>query len=110
MNTFNKTIAGIVLDNSPSVAENIINPMANGEFVVIIENKHKDGTAKSTFEIFGLDKGLHASSITENKYENLSGWSFELTEEETPNAATFLWITDEEGTRAFLEDLLEPAS
>ncbi len=106
LNTFNKTAAFIILDNSPAVSENIVNPMANGEFVVIIENKYKDDANKNAFEIFGLDKGCRASSVTQNKYENMAGWAVELVESETPNASTFFWDTDYETSKADLEALL----
>lgn len=109
MNTFNKVGSFIILDNSPDVTEKIVNPLANGEFVLILENKYKDSTSKNAFEIIGLDRGCRATAITQNKYENMGGWQVELTETETPNASTFFWDTDYATSKAALEALLIPA-
>lgn len=110
MNTFNRKVQFIILDNSPEVAEDIVNPMANGEFVVIVENKYKDDTKSNAFEVYGLDKGARATAITEDKYQNMAGWVCELTETETPNSNTFFWDTDYDTTKAALEALLTPAA
>lgn len=109
INTFNKVGSFIILDNAPDVSEKTVNPLANGEFVLILENKYKDSGNKSAFEIIGLDRGCRATSITQNKYENMGGWVVELTETETPNASTFFWDTDYATSKAALEALLVPA-
>lgn len=106
MNTFNKVVGFIILDNGPTIAEDVIRPMANGEFVIIIENKYRVDASKNAFEIIGLDKGAKATAITQNKYENNAGWQCELTESETPNASKFVWDTDYDTTKAMLEALL----
>lgn len=109
MNTVNKVVSFIVLDNSPSVSEDIIKPMLNGEFVVIIENKYRVDKSENAFEIIGLDKGARATNVTQNKYENNAGWVCELTESETPNPSKFVWDTDYDTTAAMLEALLTTA-
>jgi len=40
--TFTNDVGFVVLDNDPDVCENIIDPLANGEFVIIYENKFKN--------------------------------------------------------------------
>ena len=104
INTFNKVGAFIVLDNCPDISEKVIKPLANGEFVLILENKYKSD--KNAFEVIGLDRGCRATTITQNKYENMGGWSVELTEQETPNASIFFWDTDYATSKAALEALL----
>lgn len=106
MNRFNRKVAFVILDNSPDISEKIVTPMANGEFVVIVENKYKDASKKNAFEIYGLDKGARASAISQTKYENMAGWSVELTEENTPNSGKFFWDTDYDTSKADLEALL----
>lgn len=108
-NAFNKVVSFIVLDNSPVVSKDVIEPLANGEFVVIIENKYRDDSAKNAFEVIGLETGAKATSIAQNKYENLSGWTVELTESETPVANVFFWDDTYESSREKLENLLTPA-
>lgn len=110
MNTFNKNVQFIVLDNGPEVAEGVIRPMVNGEFVVIVENKYRVDASENAFEVIGLDKGARASSVTRSKYENNAGWVCTLIERETPNPAKYVWATDYDTTKAALEALLTPAS
>lgn len=112
MNTMNKTVAFMVLENSPSVSENIIKPLLNGEFVVVVENKYKDDDKQNAFEVFGLDKGCRANAVSQNKYENMAAWSVTMVESETPNPSTFFWVesssastTDYAATKAALEAL-----
>ncbi len=105
LKSFNKIVAFVVLDNSPSVSQDIIEPLANGEFVVIIENKYNVAASKNAFEIVGLEVGAKATAISQNKYENMAGWSIELTEQETPVANKFVWSTDYTTTKSMLEAL-----
>lgn len=109
MNTFNKVVNFIVLDNNPDVSAKVIEPMANGEFVVIIRNQYNLEAKKNGYEIIGLDKGARATSIVQNKYENMGGWACELTETETPNPSTFFFDTDNDTTETALAGLLVAA-
>lgn len=105
VNTFNKVVSFVILDNSPSVSKNVIEPLNNGEFVVIYENKYNVAASQNAFEIVGLETGARASAISQNKYENQSAWSVELTESETPVANKFVWKTDYATTKAMIEAL-----
>ncbi len=46
-NTFTNTVNLVVFNNDPDTCEQIINGLANGSFVVILENKYK-GTSEET--------------------------------------------------------------
>lgn len=109
-NTMNKVAAFVVLDNGPDIAKDIIEPLMNGEFVVIIENKYKDATKRNAFEMIGWDSGAHATAISQNKYENQSAWQVELTEIEVGNAGRYVWKNTVEDTRALLDALLVAAA
>ena len=54
-NRFNKDVSIVILDNGPEVAHNIIDQLANGTFVVVLENKFPGSDNKNTFEIYGLE-------------------------------------------------------
>ena len=110
MNTFNKTVAFVVLGNSPSVSKDIIEPLANGEFVVVFENKYKVDSLQNAFEIVGTEVGARMTSANQNKYENQSAWTVELLETEVPTANKFVWKTDYATTKTMLEGLLTPAA
>lgn len=112
-NTFNKTAAIIIPDNGPDVVTNVIEKLANGEFVLIFENKYKNSTGDNAFEVFGLDRGLHAATIDNDKYseDTDGGWAVTLVEERTPHAATFIFAAAQGDptvttTRAYLDALL----
>lgn len=63
-NTFTHQIVMYIPDSGPDVAESIIDPLANGSFLVILENKFKkmQGTpaGAAAFEIYGFYQGLVA--------------------------------------------------
>lgn len=108
MNTFNKTASIVVLDSGPDVAKNIIDNLANGKFVFIMENKYQGDDKKNTFEIYGLEQGMTASEITNEKYseDTNGGWAVTLVEEQAPTSGIFMFNEDIKTTRKALESLL----
>lgn len=108
MNTFNKTASIVVLDSGPDVAKNIIDNLANGKFVFIMENKYQGDEKKNTFEIYGLEQGMTASEITNEKYseDTNGGWAVTLVEEQAPTSGIFMFNTDITTTRTALDSLL----
>ena len=107
-NKFNKTASIVVLDSGPDVAKNIINNLANGKFVFIMENKYQGDDKKNTFEIYGFEQGLVASEVTNEKYseDTDGGWAVTLIEENAPSSGIFLFKESIKATRAALESLL----
>lgn len=107
-NTFNKTASIVVLDSGPDVAKNIIDNLANGKFVFIMENKYQGDEKKNTFEIYGLEQGMTASEITNDKYseDTNGGWAVTLVEEQAPTSGIFMFNTDITTTRTALDSLL----
>lgn len=107
-NTFNKTASIVVLDSGPDVAKNIIDNLANGKFVFIMENKYQGDEKKNTFEIYGLEQGMTASEIINEKYseDTNGGWAVTLVEEQAPTSGIFMFNTDITTTRTALDSLL----
>lgn len=107
-NKFNKTVSLVVLNSGPDVAKNIIDPLANGRYVVILENKFQGTDKKNTFEIFGLETGLTATEITNEKYseETDGGWAVTLQEANAPSSGIFYYNTSIAASRTALESLL----
>ncbi|NDW10130.1 hypothetical protein [Dysgonomonas sp. 520] len=95
--TFTNNLGFVILDNGPEVA-GIIDSLANGEFVVVYENKYK-GLQKSTnkgdatYQIVGYYQGLKASTLENDKYsdDTEGGWNVVLTETKSPKSALFLY-------------------
>lgn len=107
-NKFTKTASIVILDSGPDVAKNIVNNLANGKFVFIMENKYQGDDEKNTFEIYGLEQGLTASEITNEKYseDTDGGWAVTLVEENAPSSGIFLFNESIKATRTLLESLL----
>lgn len=108
LNKFNKTASIVVLNSGPDVTFNVIDKLANGRFVFIFENVYQGEDKKNTFEIYGLEQGLSASEITNEKYseETDGGWAVTLIEEQAPSAGKFLFSDSIAATRAILESLV----
>ena len=111
-NKFNKTASIVVLNSGPDVAKNVISNLANGKYVFIMENKYQGDEQKNTFEIYGLEQGLTASEISNDKYseDTDGGWAVTLVEENAPSAGIFMFNTDIKTTRKALESLLTGTS
>lgn len=112
-NTFTNTVSIVILDNGPDVCENVIDGLANGEFVVILENKFKglqkeENPGDPAFQVYGWYQGLRASEMTNDKYseDTDGGWAVSLQETRAPKSGVFLFKTDYETTAAAVESLV----
>lgn len=107
-NKFTKTASMVVLNSGPDVSKNVIDQLANGRFVFIFENKFQGTDKKNTFEIYGLEQGLSASELTNEKYseDTDGGWAVTLEETNAPTSGMFLFNTDISTTRAALNSLV----
>lgn len=112
-NTFTNTVSMVVLDNGPEVCENVIDALANGEFVVILENKYKainqeENPGNAAFQVYGWYQGLKASEITNDKYseDTNGGWQVNLQETKAPKSGMFIFKTDYAATSKLVETLL----
>lgn len=111
-NTFTNTVNMVVLANDPDVCGDIIDGLANGEFVVVLENKSKglqkeDTPGDSAFQVYGYYQGLKAAEIRSDKYseDTDGGWSISLTETKVPKSALFLYKTSYDTTKAAVNAL-----
>ncbi|MDR2928695.1 MAG: hypothetical protein LBV41_10950 [Cytophagaceae bacterium] len=116
-NTFINDLAFIILDNSPDLAEKVLDPLANGQFVAVFENKFKN-TNKSTnagdnsFQIMGWYQGLKAQTLENVKYseDTVGGWGVMIQETGSPRAAMFLFDTSYATTQAAMTALTNPVA
>lgn len=115
-NKFTKQVNIVVLSNGASVCHNIIDQLANGRFVVILENDFQGATKDNTFEFYGLELGCAATEMSDDKYseDTDGGWAVTLEETNAPTSGLF-YLKDEDSqsgksaievTRAALEALL----
>lgn len=115
-NTFTNTVNMVILVNDPDVCADIIDGLANGEYVVILENKAKslqkeENPGDSAFQIYGYYQGLKAAEISNDKYseETEGGWSVSLQETKVPKSALFYFKADYDTTKTAIETLTSAA-
>lgn len=89
-NRFTHVVNISILDNSPKLSNEVLDNLANGRFVVILENDFKDATGTNRYSIYGLAKGLKATNISRDLYDNEAAWICELSEEGNPKSETFV--------------------
>lgn len=108
-NTFTENISFVVPDNSP-LAGMILDALANGRFVVVIENEYDGSDKRGKFQVYGAKKKLVASAIENDKYseDTNGGWSVTLTAPNAPKSSMFLEhkTDDAVDTKAYLEGLV----
>lgn len=114
-NTFSHELHLVILDSGYNVAQ-AVEDLANGEYVVVLENKHKnskDATkpGNSAFQIYGLEQGMTASEMTSEKYseDTNGGWAVTMTETGSPYAAQYLWTTSYAASKALFDSLTDVA-
>jgi hypothetical protein len=90
--------------------------MANKSTVWIVENANDSSNGDSIFEIYGLDRGLEAETITRSPVDTESGAAY-VVQLRTPaeggaevQPAVSWFITDYATTLAAVETLLTPAT
>lgn len=113
-NKFTKQVMLVVLSNGAGVSHNIIDQLANGRFVVILENDFQGATKDNTFEFYGLELGCAATEMSDDKYseDTDGGWSVTLEETNAPTSGIFYLKEGDsdksaiEVTRTALESLL----
>ena len=84
-----------------------IDPLANGEFVVVVAHKWENTTGNNKFQIFGLHTGLKqtAGTAAYTAQDADGGISVTLTETGAPMYGMYFFDTDVATSRAALEAL-----
>jgi hypothetical protein len=103
----------IILDNSPEVSANIIDPILDGEFFFIHENRAKhlkdeNNAGNSAFEIKGFYQGLTLAEGSLDPYsdDTNGGWSIALEEEKAPTSGLFLNAGTYSATKTLISTLV----
>ena len=107
-NTFTETVQFVVPDNSP-VANALLDNMAGGKFLVVMENQYDGSDHKGKFQVYGSKKALSATAMTRELYndDTNGGWLITLTAEKQPTSGVFVYTTDEATTRTYLDSLVD---
>lgn len=109
VNKFNGEVHFTVFDNSPTAAK-LIDQLKDGRFVMVLGNEYEGMDGKGGWQVFGAKRGMTASEITGEKYndDTEGGWAVTLTEEGTPSSALFIehTTTNTVDTEAYLDSLV----
>lgn len=84
-NTITNTVQFVILNQGETTADQIF-ALMNGEFVVVLQNNN------GTYQVFGLESGLHASAMVRELYndDTLAGWLVTMTEENAVKGNLFI--------------------
>lgn len=106
-NSVNKVVTLRILDAGPEIAQNVLNPMLNSDFVVILRNNYTGVDGKAKYEVLGAEQGLNVTAFDSDKYSDdaQAGYTIALTEEAAPSAALYLWAESEEATDTLVAGL-----
>lgn len=85
-------------------AANVVEPLAKGEYVVILQRK--DHTGHGAFQIFGLQNGIYA---TEQVQDETTGYWLMTMAIDEPFAETEFFKTDYAATKALFDALVAQA-
>lgn len=85
VNTFTNTLQFVILTQDSATAKQI-QALMNGEFVAILQNNN------GSFQVYGLEGGLHASAMVRELYndDTLAGWLVTMTEENASKGNLFV--------------------
>ena len=84
-NTITNTVQFVILNQGETTADQVF-ALMNGEFVVVLQNNN------GTYQVYGLDVGLHASAMVRELYndDTLAGWLVTMTEENAVKGNLFI--------------------
>lgn len=106
LNDFTHNLTFHVPNDGATFRKNIVDKLANGKFIVIVENKWTGTSGDNQFQIYGWDKGLEAGGGDFTEDAENGGWTFTLQEVNVARSGWYFWDTDEATSRAALEALL----
>ena len=90
-NSFNETVVFSVQDNSPLCGA-LLDGIANGSFLVVLENQYDGSDNRGKFQVYGAKKGLKCTAMERQAYDDTQngGWSVTLTAEKAPMSSVFI--------------------
>ena len=92
-------------------ADNIIDKLQNGKFVMVLQPLHGGSDAKSYFEIIGKESPLYFSAVAQDRTskDNFGAFDVTLTCVE-PHTGNYLWAETKVATTALYEALKTAAT
>lgn len=94
-NTFVRTVSLFIPKDGAQASMDILDPLVNGRFVVVLRNNYVNDLGDNEFQVYGYDRGMIVSNMSQTKYENNDYWVVELQEASVPNSGKFLMHNEE---------------
>lgn len=109
MNRFTNTVSFVILENDDATA-GVVDQLANGRFVVVLHNEYEGENGASAYSVYGIERGLRATEITRDPYDEGSagGWTVTMQETGAAKSEHFFYTTDLATTTQTLEGYLQP--
>ena len=104
-NTVNKVVTIRITNAGPEISQNVLTPLLNSDFVIILRNNFVGTDGKAKYEVLGAEQGLSVSAFGRDVYGDDQGYIIALTEEAAPTPAVYLWSESEEATDSLVESL-----
>lgn len=110
VNRFTNTVSFVILENNDTTA-GIVDKLANGKFVVIMENEYQGTNGASAYSVYGIERGLRATELSRDPYDEASsgGWAVTMVEEGAAKSEHLFFITDLATTKTTLEGYCTPS-
>jgi len=103
--SYDKVLGFIYKGIGGEVSENVVEPLARGEYVVILARK--DHRGDGSFPILGIQAGLEITTQVQD--ETTGYWAITMTESDVPNAELVLFDTDYATTKTTFDALVAQA-
>lgn len=100
---FNKVVGFEIRGIGGSISKNIIEPLANGEYIMILQRKDERGDG--SYPVVGSERGLTLTSVDGSEAEGEGRWLITMTETNAPSAEICLFDTDYATTKTAYDAL-----
>lgn len=106
-NRFTETVSLLIMDHNPDVCKNVVDALASGKFLVIMQNDFVNATGDNKWQVYGSGRGLQAATILREAYgDNEGAYAVTLTQEGGSKSGVFFFVTDLATTDAAIQALL----
>lgn len=105
-NRFTETVRLLVADNNPEICKNVVDALAGGRFLVIVENDYVNSNGDNKYQVYGSGRGLKASAIVREAYgDNEGAYDVTLTQPRGTKSGVFFYTTSDSATETAVNAL-----
>jgi len=106
-NRFTETVSLLVMDHNPDVCKNVVDALASGRFLVIMQNDFVNADGNNKWQVYGSGRGLQAATILREAYgDNEGAYAVTLTQEGGSKSGVFFYTNSVSATDDAIDHLL----